>query len=136
EDGNEEDVSSASLATFIGYEFSDKFRLGAEYNLLTNATKYSAAAKDKDRTGISVYSTYTFSNKWEAFGRYDKLSSNKLSGESETWNIENNGSAITTGVQYAPVNGVKMAFNYQGFNYKQAGTETNSVLYFNFEFQF
>uniref|UniRef100_UPI003563F8CC hypothetical protein n=1 Tax=Labilibaculum sp. TaxID=2060723 RepID=UPI003563F8CC len=47
EDGNEEDVSSASLATFIGYEFSDKFRLGAEYNLLTNATKYSAAAKDK-----------------------------------------------------------------------------------------
>lgn len=136
EDGDEEDVTSASLAAFIGYKFSDHFRLGAEYNLLSNATKYSVAAKDKDRSGISVYSTYTFSSKWEVFGRYDKLSSNKLSGESEKWNIENNGSSITTGVQYAPVNGVKMALNYQEFNYKQSGTDSNSVLYVNFEFKF
>lgn len=136
ESGSEEDITTSSLATFIGYEFSDQFRLGAEYNLLTNATKYSSAAKDKDMTGISVYSTYTVNDKWEVFGRYDKLSSNTLKGESEKWNLSNNGGAITTGVQYTPVRGVKMALNYQGYNFKDSSKEDNSLVYMNFEFKF
>ncbi|MBI9057948.1 MAG: hypothetical protein JEZ01_09290 [Labilibaculum sp.] len=134
--GNEEDVTSSSIATFIGYKFSDQFKLGAEYNLLTNATKYSSTAKDKDMTGLSFYSTYTFNEKWEVFGRYDKLSSNTLKGESEKWNLANNGGAITTGVQYAPVRGVKMALNYQGYNFKDSNNEDNSLVFVNFEFKF
>jgi predicted porin len=136
EDGNEEDVTVTALATFVGYQFTEKFRLGIEYNQLLNATKYSNASDDHDLDGLSVYSTYAFDKKWEVFGRYDHLTSNTLDGESEKWNIENNGSAITTGVQYAPIKGIKMALNYQGFNYKQAGTSSNSLLYVNFEFKF
>ncbi|PKQ64983.1 hypothetical protein BZG02_03820 [Labilibaculum filiforme] len=136
EEGNEEEVTATSFATFLGYKFSDHLRLGAEYILLSNATKYSVAEADKDMTGISIYSTYTFNDKWEVFGRYDKLSSNTLKGESEKWNISKNGGAITTGIQYAPVNGVKMALNYQGYNFKDSSNEDKSLVYLNFEFKF
>lgn len=136
EEGNETDVTSNSFVGFLGYKFSDQFRLGAEYNLLTNAEKFSDLAEDKDMIGLSFYSTYTFNEKWEVFGRYDKLSSNTLKGESEKWNLSNNGGAITTGVQYAPVKGVKMALNYQGYNFKDSNNEDNSLVFVNFEFKF
>ncbi len=136
EEGNETDVTSSSFAGFIGYKFSDQFRLGAEYILLTNATKFANAAQDKDRNGLSFYSTYTFTKQWEVFGRYDKLNSNTLKGENEKWNLSNNGGSITTGIQYAPVRGVKMALNYQGYNFKDSTKEDNSLVYVNFEFKF
>jgi predicted porin len=134
--GSEEDVTVTALATFVGYKFSDKFRLAAEYNQLINGTKYSSASDNHDLEGMSIYSTYTFDKKWEVFGRYDYLTSNTLAGETEKWNVSKNGSAITAGVQYAPVKGVKMAFNYQGFDFKKSTTDTNSLLYVNLEFKF
>lgn len=136
EDGSEDDVTTSAIAFFAGYKFSDKFRLAAEYNQLINGTKYSSVADDHDMEGLSVYSTYALDKKWEVFGRYDYLTSNTLEGESEKWNIDNNGSAITAGVQYAPVKNVKMAFNYQGFNYKISSINNNSLLYLNLEFKF
>lgn len=134
--GGEEDVTVSALAAFVGYKFSDHFRLGAEYNKLNNGTKYSKAAKDRDLEGYSFYSTYTFDKKWEVFGRYDYLTSNKLEGADEKWNIAKNGGAITTGVQYAPVKGVKMALNYRNFNFKSSDNEDQSQIYVNFEFKF
>lgn len=135
EGGNEDDVTVSALAFFAGYKFSDKFRLAAEYNKLSNGTKYSKVADDHDMEGVSLYSTYTFNNKWEIFGRYDYLTSNKLEGEAEKWN-NSNGTAIISGIQYSPVKNVKIALNYQSFNYKEKGIETNSLLYANLEFKF
>jgi len=136
EDGTEDDVTVSALATFVGYKFSDKFRLGAEYNQLINGTKYSKVADNHDLEGLSFYSTYTFNKKWEVFGRYDNLNSNTLEGETEKWNLSKNGSAITTGVQYAPAKGVKMAFNYRNFAHKDSNEEDQSQVYVNFEFKF
>ncbi|MFA9370362.1 MAG: hypothetical protein ACERIH_01470 [Labilibaculum antarcticum] len=136
EGGTEKDVTVTALATFVGYEFSDKFRLAAEYNQLINGTKYSSASDNHDLNGLSIYSTYTIDNKWEVFGRYDNLTSNTLAGETEKWNFSNNGNAITAGVQYAPVKGVKMALNYQGFMKKDSSLEDSSMVYVNLEFKF
>ncbi|MDM8159415.1 hypothetical protein QUH73_06305 [Labilibaculum sp. K2S] len=136
EGGSEEDVTVTALATFVGYKFSEKFRLAAEYNQLINATKYSSASDNHDLEGMSIYSTYTFDKKWEVFGRYDYLTSNTLQGETDKWNLSKNGSAITGGVQYAPVKGVKMALNYQGFMKKDSASEDNSMVYVNLEFKF
>lgn len=136
EGGEEEDVNVSTLATFLGYKFSDKFRLAAEYNQLINGTKYSKVADKHDLEGLSFYSTYTFNKKWEVFGRYDNLSSNTLDGETEKWNLSKNGGAIATGVQYAPAKGVKMAFNYRNFAHKDSSKEDKSQVYVNFEFKF
>ena len=134
--GDEKDVTVSALATFVAYKFSDKFRFAAEYNKLINGEKYSTVAEDKDLEGLSIYSTYTFNKKWEVFGRYDNLSSNKLEGEIEKWNFSDNGDAITTGFQYAPAKGVKMAFNYRHFAYKDSSNDNESQVFVNLEFKF
>lgn len=136
ENGGEDDVTVSALATFIGYKFSDNFRMAAEYNQLINGKKYSKAADNHDLEGVSFYSTYSFDKKWELFGRYDYLTSNTLSGEAEKWHDSKNGSAITTGVQYTPLKGVKMALNYQGFNFDNSAMNNNSLLYLHFEYKF
>jgi len=134
--GIEEDVSVSAFSAFIGYPISDKFRIAAEYNLLQNATKYSKPAEDQDKSGFSIYSTYSFNKKVEVFGRYDYLTSNELDGESENWNFNSDGSAIIGGVQYTPVKGVKMALNYQSWGFDDSSNDNISKLYANFLFKF
>ncbi|MCT4602386.1 MAG: hypothetical protein N4A59_05750 [Marinifilum sp.] len=131
-----DDANISAIAAFVGYKFSDKFRLAAEYNKLANGTKYSKVAKDRDMYGYSFYSTYTFDKKWEVFGRYDYLTSNTLAGATEKWNLEKNGGAITAGVQCTPVKNVRMALNYRNFNFKGSNQEDQSQVFVNFEFKF
>ena len=136
EKGVEEDVNSTIFVAFLAYRFSEKFRFGAEYNRMNNATKYSAVADGNNLSGFSFYSTYTLNDKWGFFGRYDTMNSNRLKGETADWNEEGDGSAITAGVEYQPTRGVKMALNYQGFDYKKSSLDDRSKIYFNIEFKF
>ncbi len=129
-------VTTSTLATFIGYNFSDKFRLAAEYNKLMNAKKFSEIADNYDLEGLSFYSTYVFDKEWEVFAKYDHLSSNVLEGETDRWNLSKDGGSMTTGVQYAPVKGLKMALNYRHFAYKDSAKDDKSQIFMNFEFKF
>ncbi len=129
---SEKTMTNVSLSA--GYEL-EKIRFGAEYNQLNNGEKYNKAVTDKNLDGLSFYSTYTFSPKFEIFGRFDQLSSNTLSGATTAWNEAKDGNQIVAGFQYAPVKGVKFALNYQGFDFKQAGKNTESLVFLNAEFK-
>lgn len=124
EDGDA--VSSYSL--FAGYK-EDKWRLGAEYNKLNNAEKYSKPAEDKELDGLSFYGTYVISKKVEIFGRFDQLRSN------DDWNTSKDGNQIIAGVQVAPVKGLKFALNYQGYSFDNDAINTNSLIYLNAQFK-
>ncbi len=124
EDGDA--VSSYSL--FAGYK-EDKWRLGAEYNKLNNAEKYSKPAEDKELDGLSFYGTYVISEKVEIFGRFDQLTSN------DNWNTSKDGNQIIAGVQVAPVKGLKFALNYQGYYFNNDAINTNSFIYLNAQFK-
>ncbi|MBT3210017.1 MAG: hypothetical protein HN704_04860 [Bacteroidetes bacterium] len=131
------DTSTIStLAIFVGYEVKDKFRFGAEYNILQNGKKYSSVAEDYELSGISVYATYIINKKFEVFGRFDQLSSNKLTGATDSWNNSKDGNAIIIGGQYAPIKGVKMALNYQGWTYAESTIDSKPLVYINFEYKF
>lgn len=138
-DGNngmiKDTATISNLSFFAGYKTS-KFRLGAEYNMLKNGTKYSNAAEDHDLSGVSIYSTYTFNKQWEVFARFDKLESNTLAGATKAWNASKDGSAFLTGVQYAVAKGIKMALNYRTWNYSDTSKDNLSLLFLNFEYKF
>jgi len=125
-----------NLAFFAGYQIKDKFRIGAEYNKMINGTKYTNPAEDQELDGISVYSTFIINKKFEIFGRYDMLTSNKLEGATDNWNQANDGSAIIGGVQYTPVKGLKMALNYRNWMYADSNLDTESFIFVNFEYKF
>jgi len=123
-----------SYAFFAGYK-GDSFRLGAEYNLQNNATKYASPATGKDLNGVSIYSTYKLNKKWDMFARFDQLGSNKLAGDTQDWNYDKNGSKIILGFQVAPVKGLKFALNYQGFTSDNSALDTQSLVFLNAEFK-
>ena len=130
-------VDSDALTTmslFAGYKASN-WRFGAEYNKLNNGKKYSSAAQDHNLDGLSFYSTYEINDKVEIFGRFDQLSSNTLSGESEAWNMSKDGNQIIGGVQYIPVKGLSFSLNYQGYSFDNSLLETKSLVFLNAEFQ-
>jgi hypothetical protein len=123
-----------SLSLFAGYSASD-WRLGTEYNKLNDAKKYSSPAVDHELDGLSFYATYVINKKVEIFGRYDQLSSNILTGDLAAWNIAKDGSQIITGIQYAPVKGLKFSLNYQGFSFDNSTLDAKSLVFLNAEFK-
>ena len=123
-----------TLSFFAGYDASD-WRLGAEYNKLSNGKKYSSPAQDHNLDGLSFYSTYVISEKVEIFGRFDQLSSNTLAGESEAWNMAKDGNQIIAGIQVAPVKGLKFSLNYQNYSFEDSAINNKSLVYLNAQFK-
>ncbi len=119
-------VNQQSLAFFAGYKTGD-ISFGLEYNKQLNAKN----AADKDLNGFSFYTTYKASKKLKFFGRYDKLSStDALDME---WNLGKDGSILIIGLEYAPVKGVKISPNYQGWNPKDAAQKYMTGIFMNLE---
>jgi len=127
-------VDITTYSFFAGYK-GESWRLGAEYNVQNNATKYASPAANKDLDGFSIYSTYKLDKKWEVFGRFDQLSSNMLAGDTQDWNYDKDGSKYIFGVQVAPVKGLKFALNYQGFTSDNKALDTQSLVFLNAEFK-
>jgi hypothetical protein len=128
-------VSVQTIGFFVGYG-TDKFRIGAEYNLQLNGKKYNEIAADHNLTGIALYGTYVINKKFEVFAEWLNFKSNKLSGATETWNYNKDGNILIAGLQYTPVKGVKTALNYRTFLYNNSDLKTKSLVYLNFEFAF
>ena len=130
----EDSDAVSSVGIFAGYK-GDSWRIGGEYNKLNNAQKYSSPMVDYELDGFSFYSTYVISKKVEIFGRFDQLNSNTLAGESMPWNESKNGNQVIAGLQYAPIKGLKLAFNFQGFSYDDDAINNKSMLFLNAEFK-
>jgi len=125
------EVHEMTFSGFLGYEYK-RFRIGGEYNHQLNY-RFN---QDRDRYGYSLFSTYIFSEKWEAFARYDQLYSNILPEEEIPWNLSEDGSAIVAGIQYTPIQFIHLALNYQDWvQYAQNGRSA-PFLYLNIEVDF
>lgn len=111
-----------SIALFLGYEVN-AFRVGLEYNTLQSF----GFEDNDDRQLYSVYGSYVFNNKLQAFARYDKLEADQA-GLSEYVAIG--------GLEYAVVKGVKIAPNYRHVNQGDGDLEHGHYAYLNLEYKF
>ncbi len=129
-DFNHKDITQSTYSFFAGYN-PGKYRLGAEYNLQKNFAFVNA----HDLQGYSFYGTYIMSDSWEVFGRYDWLNSSLSPNENIPWNLNRDGSAIISGIQYRPVAGINISLNYQDwYSYAKNGAD-KSFLFVNLEFK-
>ncbi|MFC2098280.1 porin [Bacteroidota bacterium] len=101
-------VWQSTFSSFAAYRH-EKITAGAEFNWKGNRD----FKQDHNQVGLSAYLSYDINDKFEVFGRYDRLSSNNPPGASEPWNLQDDGSAIISGIQYMPIKHVKIALNYQ-----------------------
>ena len=122
------EVWQSTLSTFAGYRYK-KITAGAEYNRKGNRD----FEQDHSQTGLSVYLSYDITDRFEIFGRYDNLSSNTPSGYTQPWNLVNDGSGMIAGVQYQPIEQVKLALNYQDWVPFAANMGNLSYIFINLE---
>ena len=70
-----------------------------------------AFQKNNKLYGISLYTTYNITNKYDVYLRYDKLYSNTI--DDKKWNIEKDGQKIIAGITYSPIKYIRISANYQ-----------------------
>lgn len=131
-DYTEREEIQSTISSFIGYDFKKMIIIGMEYSYQMN-NKYE---KDHNLNGFSAYTSYNITNKWQLFGRYDKLWSNQIEGEPYDWNINKDGSAIIGGIQFSPHKNIKIAANYQDWYPYAQNIENESYFYLNLEYKF
>ena len=119
-----------TLATFLSYN-ADKYRISIEYNKMWN----NSFVMNHNLIGTSFYGTYIINEQWEVFARYDRLVSNLDPNAEIPWNLNSDGSAIISGIQYKFDKNIKLALNYRDW-YSYAGNGTDkSYLFLNLEFR-
>jgi predicted porin len=119
------------FSIFAGYKLADKFRLGAEYNYRKNHLNVS----NQDLFGYSIYGTYHISRRFEYFLRYDNLSSNKKTNQTQVWNYNADGQGIITGLHFSPVTNINVSINYQGFIPENSDLNLQHHILFSFEYK-
>lgn len=124
-------VTQANTCAFIGYS-ATKFSLAFEYN----DQKNHKMVKSNDLSGPSVYGSFSPTSKVKLYARYDKLSSNTLAGKTTAWNLGKDGSLIIAGLEYAPVKGVKLSPNFQGWNPADSSKKSSSSAMLSCEIKF
>jgi hypothetical protein len=123
------DSPQQTIALYAGYT-SGKYRVGAEYNYQYNHKMVNS----NDLSGISLYGSYQ-AKKARFFGRYDRLSSKTIEGETDPWNQPNDGQLLIAGVEFSPVKGLIIAPNYQGW-IPANGMPVSHSPYLNLEIKF
>jgi hypothetical protein len=128
----EKSVVEATFAGFIGYRYKELFKIGADYNHKFN----ESYQEGYQRYGYSVYGSYYFLDNFEVFARYDWIVSNIPENEDFPWNLEDDGSSILAGLQYQPIQQIKISLNYRDWYPYAANLENETYLYLNLEYKY
>ena len=124
-------IEQSTTTIFAGYQ-EDAFSLGGEYAMHRNRS----FQKDQNVYGFSVMGDLRIASNVRIFGRYDQVDSNILPEESVPWNLANDESAIITGVEYCPLEAIRIAANYQDHYPAAQNSEMRSAIFINVEASF
>jgi hypothetical protein len=130
-----ENVNIQNFDFFAGYK-NDKFRVSVGQYLMLNGKTYKQAAKDYVMAGTTLSGAVSLTKKYELFGQIMNLQSNTIDGAVNSWNYNQDGSIIITGIQYSPVKGVKTALNVRNYSHANSAIKNYTALYMNLEFSF
>jgi hypothetical protein len=122
-------VYQSSFASFVGIEFED-YKLGLEYNQKVN----QEFQKGYMQHGFSTYFSWYILPKLQLFGRYDRLTSNIVVEEEIPWNIAHDGTAVIIGIEFHPLEQVKIALDYQDWYPWAMNKDNRSYLYLNLKY--
>ena len=122
-----ESVSDAKVQNafsfFAGYK-NERFRLGAEYNLLKN----QKFIDNQDLHGISIYGDIKVCGETKIFARWDQLTS------PDDWNADKDGTFALFGVEFAPQKHVKLSPNVRAWLPNSVASDAKIYAYLNLLF--
>lgn len=124
-------VNQGTTSLFAGYR-NNLFSVGGEYALHFNRN----FQEDHDIKGFSILGDVKVLPKIWAFGRFDKIESNILTGDSVPWNLAKDETAVTAGIEFIPIKAIKIAANYQDHYPAAKNSEAVSAFFLNLEASF
>jgi len=128
-DFTKDEEAQTTYHFFASYNFNGKANIAGETLYRLN----DDCEKDHNRYGFSIYGHYQIEKRYQLFARFDKIYSNKLDGESNPWNLSDDGSALIAGIQFQPINQIKFALNYHDWVPYASNADTKSFIYLNLE---
>ncbi|MFV0593614.1 MAG: porin [Draconibacterium sp.] len=123
------DLLQSTYHIFLSYDFNGKANIAGEALYRTNE-KWK---EGQDRYGYSLYAKYNLTEKYQLFARFDKMASNKLTGEETPWNLADDGTALVAGIQFEPIKKIKMALNYHDWVPYASNGETKAFIFLDLE---
>jgi len=128
---SEKSINQSVFSGFIGYQAKKLINIGIEYNYVQN----NSYVIDQDLTGYSAYMTFILNHKFQLFGRYDNLKSNKQKDEIVSWNESKDGEAIIAGVQYKLEKNIKISTNLQYWAPDKNGSNKEVYTFLSLEYK-
>ncbi|GAB4278927.1 MAG: hypothetical protein Kow0068_02730 [Marinilabiliales bacterium] len=129
-DYTEKSTEQVTISSFIGLNYK-KLSLGVEYNDQLSCDYI----EDHNKNGGSIYTSFDINEKWQIFARYDILTSKVVNGYDYGWNQHYDGQLVIGGVQFCPVENVKIAANYRCWLPDYHEYEVEQYFYINFEYK-
>jgi len=123
------DSPQQTMALYVGYSVNN-VNVGAEYNKQWNHKMVAS----QDFSGVSFYGSYQL-KQIRFFGRYDRLSSIVIGGDTDPWNYGKDGQLVIAGVEFNLVKGLMVTPNYQGWIPADGSSMLNSA-YLSLEIKF
>ncbi len=114
---NKDSLKNKQTISFFGGFKNQLFTLGLEYNYIN-----SADFLDNDYSGLSVFSFFNFSKKWQIFYRYDFIIKS-ADYKNKSYHI--------TGLQFKPAKTFFISTNYRFFT-----SQNTNMIFFNFGLKF
>lgn len=102
------EITESTLLLFTSYDYNKKWNIAGEFIYRKN----DSWEKNHNIFGMSVYGKYNITSQYQLFARFDKISSNIQDGETNPWNLADDGTALVAGIQFNPIKNIKMALNY------------------------
>ncbi len=122
-------ITESTIFLFSSYDFRLKWNIAGEFILKQNY----GLKENHDIWGVSFFGKYNLNTKYQLFARFDKVGSNIPEDELNLWHFLNDGTALTTGIQYSPVKKIKFALNYQDWQPQAVHMKGGSLIFLNLE---
>jgi hypothetical protein len=125
-------ISESTWLFFTSYDFNNKWNIASEFIIRNN----EGWKEDHNRNAYSISGKYNLNSKYQLFARYDVVRSNILTGENSPWNLSDDGTALIAGIQFAPINNIKMALDYKDWYPWAKNADGGSFVYLDMEVKF
>lgn len=122
-------INESTLLFFASYDYNNKWSLSGE---LAYRRNYEWQ-EEHNILGMSFYGKYNLTAKYQLFARFDKVKSNILDGETNPWNLQNDGTALVAGIQFNPIKNIKMALNYHDWYPWAVNVDGGGFIYLDLE---
>lgn len=124
-------ITQINFSNCISY-ITKKFKAGAEIVVSQDNGYYDG----RKLISYSISAGYKLNSKVEFFGRFDQLTSNKLTGAANKWNYDNNLNFVIGGIQFNPMENIAISINGRYLTYENTTKDEKLSAYMNLDFKF